>query len=206
MSTVPARPRLGPAYSPAVRRLRRAAVVGVVLATTLLTGCSEKTEARDTLPKPSAAPTTEALPELGPADFPVPDEARTKDAAGAEAFLHYFLDLMNHQRAIPAGQAIRDLGPECQECLRIARVYDDAATAGRRFDGGELGVESVGEPVLDGSEAVINFFAKQEPLALVEPTGAVVESLPAGSHLGSGMRLRWSDETTSWFITGFTLG
>ena len=50
----------------------------------LLGGCSEKQEANDTLPSASAAETTEALPEVGPADFPVPDEARTKDAAGAE--------------------------------------------------------------------------------------------------------------------------
>ncbi|MCW2579144.1 MAG: uncharacterized protein JWR82_745, partial [Blastococcus sp.] len=51
----------------------------------LLSGCSEKQEANDTLPSTSASPSTEALPEVGPADFPVPDEARTKDAAGAEA-------------------------------------------------------------------------------------------------------------------------
>ena len=68
-------------------------MIGVVIGTALLSGCSEKHEANDTLPPPSAAETTEALPKLGPADFPVPDEARTKDAAGAEAFLRYFVDL-----------------------------------------------------------------------------------------------------------------
>jgi hypothetical protein len=127
-------------------------------------------------------------------------------ADGAEAFLRYFIDLMNHQRSIPAGQPIRDLGPECQECLRIARVYDEAANAGRRFDGGKLAIESIGEPIIEDDEDVINFFAHQEAIALVDPASAVVESLPAGSHLGSGMRLLWSDDTTSWVITGFTLG
>jgi len=73
-------------------------VIGVLIGTALLGGCSEKHEANDTLPSPSAAETTEALPALGPADFPVPDEARTKDAAGAEAFLRYFVDLINRQQ------------------------------------------------------------------------------------------------------------
>jgi hypothetical protein len=90
-------------------------VIGVVIGTALLTGCAEKQEANQTLPSTSASPTTEALPEIGPADFPVPDEARTKDAAGAEAFLRYWIDLLNRQQAIPAGQPLRELGPECEE-------------------------------------------------------------------------------------------
>ena len=76
----------------------RWSVVGLVLATALLSGCSEKDEANSTLPSTSAAATTEALPPVGPADFPVPDEARTKDAAGAEAFLYYWIDLLNRQQ------------------------------------------------------------------------------------------------------------
>ena len=125
MSTVPARARLGAAYSRRVRDLRgsglvRGAVVGLLLATALLSGCAEKQEARDTLPTASAAPTTEALPELGPADFPVPDEARTKDAAGAEAFLRYYIELSIGSRR-SRGQPLRDSAPDCQECLRIAQ-------------------------------------------------------------------------------------
>jgi hypothetical protein len=197
--------RVGPAYPPAVRDLRWA-VAGLVVGTTLLSGCSEKVEANDTLPSTSASPTTETLPPVGPTDFPVPDEARTKDASGAEAFLRYWIDLMNHQRPIPAGQPFRDLGPDCQECLRIARVYDEAAEAGRHFEGGDLGIESIGAPVIKDGEAVINFFARQDAIALVDASGGAVESLPAASHLGSGMRLVWSDDTTSWVATEFTLG
>ena len=81
----------------------------------LLGGCSEKQEANDTLPSASAAETTEALPEVGPADFPVPDEARTKDAAGAEAFLRYYIDLLNRQRASWTGS-------RCGTSVRTART------------------------------------------------------------------------------------
>src|SRR5215204_764359 len=99
LSTVPVRPRLAPAYPPAVRDLRRAAA-GLVVVTALVGGCSEKQEANATLPSTSAAETTEALPEVGPADFPVPDEARTKDATGADAFARYYIELINRQQAI----------------------------------------------------------------------------------------------------------
>src|SRR3712207_7343807 len=104
-----------------------------MLGTLLLTSCSEKQEASETLPTASASPTAD-LPPLGPSDFPVPAEARTKDAAGAEAFLRYWIDLLNRQQAIPAGEPLRDLGPDCNECLRIARVYDEADAAGQRYE------------------------------------------------------------------------
>jgi hypothetical protein len=181
-------------------------VIGVVIGTGLLTGCSEKQQANDTLPSRSAAPTTEVLLEAGPADFPVPDEARTKDAEGAEAFLRYFIDLLNRQRAIPDGQPLRDLGPECQECLRIAKVYDDAAAADRQFEGGELVLESVATATLEGDAAIINFLARQDTLSLIDAAGTVLDSLPADSGLGSGIGLVWSETDNSWLITALDIG
>ena len=213
MSTVPARTRLGPAYSRRVRDLRsprlvRAAIVGVLMGTALLSGCAEKQEARDTLPTASAAPTTEALPELGPDDFPVPDDARTKDAAGAEAFLRYWIDLLNRQQAIPAGQPIRDLGPECRECLRIAQAFDEAAAAGYRYEGGELSLNDVTEPRLNGDVASIAFGTRVEALTVRDVNGAAV---PEGvgdlnPNAGSGVTLEWSEDARSWLVAGMTIG
>ena len=52
----------------------------------VLAGCSDMQEASESLPSTSsAAPTEDELPPLGPEDLPMPDEARTQDAAGAEA-------------------------------------------------------------------------------------------------------------------------
>ncbi len=212
MSTVPLRPGLVPAYSPTVRDLQRSGslrrtVAGVLLGTALLTGCSEKTEANKTLPPASAAPTTEALPPMGPADFPIPDEARTKDAAGAEAFLRYWIDLMNRQRAIPAGQPLRDLGPECQECLRIARNYDDVAAAGHRYEGGDLTLNDVPPPVLDGDGALINFGVRRESVRVVDGSGAVVDpGLPMAPNVISGTNLTWSEGDQSWLVENFNIG
>ena len=187
--------------------LLRGAVVGLLLGTALLTGCAEKQQANDTLPTASAAPTTEALPQIGPADFPVPEEARTKDAAGAEAFLYYFLDLLDHQRAIPDGKPIRDLGPECQDCLRIAQNYDEVAAAGQRYTGGELTLNELAEPLLEGDDALISFSARREAVAVVDSSGATVEAIPEPApSLSSGIDLTWSDEAKSWLVKGFNLG
>ena len=213
MSTVPARPRLGPAYSRPVRDLRssavlRGAVATILLGTTLLTGCAEKQEARDTLPTASAAPTTETLAELGPADFPVPDEARTKDAAGAEAFLRYWIDLLNRQQAVPAGEPLRDLTVECRECLRIAKAFDEAAAADYRYEGGQLSLNDVTEPRLSDDEASIAFGTRVEALTIRDAAGAPV---PDGvgdldPNAGSGITLVWSEDVQSWLVAGMTIG
>jgi hypothetical protein len=185
----------------------RSAVVGLLLGTTLLTGCSARTEANDSLPSTSSAPTTEALPPVGPADFPVPEEARTKDAAGAEAFLRYFLDLLDHQRAIPDGKPIRDLGPECQDCLRIAQNYDEAAAEGIRYVGGELTLNESTPPLLEGDTALISFAARQEAVQRVDPSGAPLDDgQDLAPRLSSGILLAYSDQMKSWLVKEFTLG
>jgi hypothetical protein len=149
-------------------------VVGAVIGTALLAGCSEKQEANDTLPSPSAAETTEELPAVGPADFPVPDEARTKDAAGAEAFLRYYIELINRQQGSLDGEPLRDLGPKCQECLRVARNFDEVAATGQRYEGGEITLNEVTPPDLDVDRATINFGARQEAVQIIDADGNVV--------------------------------
>ena len=78
----------------------------------VLTGCSEAEPAGQTLPTTSAqaAPTTEALPPLGPAGFPMAPEARQKTPERAVEFTRYYRTL-GHQisEAIHDRQQLRDL-------------------------------------------------------------------------------------------------
>ena len=183
------------------------AVVGLVVATALLTGCSEKDQASNTLPSPSTAATTEALPPIGPADFPVPDEARTKDAAGAEAFLRYYIELSNRQQELLEGQPLRDLGPDCQECLRIARNFDEVAEANQRYEGGEITLNDVTAPQMDGERASISFGARQEAVRLVDQAGNVVNpGLDVLPNQGSGITLVWSVADESWLVEALNIG
>jgi hypothetical protein len=136
----------------------------------------------------------------------VPDEARTKDAAGAEAFLRYWVELLNRQQAVPAGQPLRDLGPDCNECLRIARIYDGAAAAGRRYEGGLLKVVSTAPPLIEGDETTISFIASEAATRLLNTTGVAVESVDAADDLSSGVNLTWSEDQQCWLVTSMTLG
>jgi hypothetical protein len=184
----------------------RFAVAGLVVATAVLTGCSEKQEANTALPPTTSAESTEALPPLGPADFPVPDEARTKDAAGAMAFAYYWVDLLNRQRQIPDGQPLRDLGPECEECRRIAQNYDDVAAAGNRYDGGEVSITSIAEPIERGGNTHVNFLARAEGVRLINGAGTEVKPGPGDAELpSSGLALSWSDDDQCWLVAAFTL-
>ncbi|MGY1915903.1 hypothetical protein [Blastococcus sp. SYSU DS0973] len=180
--------------------------VALLLGSAVLSGCAEKQEASTTLPTTEAAPTS-GLPALGPADFPVPDEARTKDAAGAEAFLRYWIELLNRQRAIPSGDALRDLGPECQNCQRIAHNYDEAAAAGYRYEGGDVTINALAEPDVEGDEVIISFGARREPVTLLEADGSVIDAQSdVAPNLGSGIILLWSEPDRSWMVRGFDLG
>ena len=178
-----------------------------MLGSLALTGCSEKQQANETLPPASATPSAEELPPLGPPDFPVPDEARTKDAAGAEAFLRYYVDLLNRQRPLLDGEPLQDLGPNCQTCARIAKNYEEAAAAGHRYEGGELTLNDVVEPSLADDQASLVFGIKQDAVRIVDATGTVVNpGLPLRPNLGSGMTLVWSAADQSWLVEGMTLG
>ena len=92
----------------------------------MLTGCSEKQEASESLPTTSSAePTEDALPPLGPEDLPMPDEARTQDAAGAEAFVRYYIELINRTSTVMDAQPLRNLSDGCRDCDRIAGSIED---------------------------------------------------------------------------------
>ncbi len=188
----------------------RLTAAAVALGTALLTGCgAAEAEAPSTsLPSATtAAPTTDALPVVGPADFPVPPEARTQDAVGAEAFLRYWIDLLNRQQAIPAGQPLRDLGPECQECLRIAHVFDEAARAGHRYEGGTVTIKDIPAPVINDGTATFSFSLSAEGERLVDRAGMdVTPPLTEDPLLFSGLNLRWSPAQTVWIVTDFGIG
>jgi len=188
-------------------RIRLAAAL--VLGTTLLAGCSEDAEApSESLPSAtSSAPTTEALPVVGPADFPVPPEARTQDAAGAEAFLRYWIDLLERQQAVPAGQPLRDLGPDCGECQRIARVFDETAASGWRYQGGELTLNDVTTPRVSGDAAAFGFGIRQEAVQRVDGNGLPVDGgQGVAPNVAGGIDLVWSSAQQSWLVTSFGYG
>lgn len=191
------------------RRWSLRLVAGLLAGTVVLSGCSEKQPANESLPSPSASsPTEDELPPLGPEDLPMPDEARTQDAAGAEAFVRYYIDLINRTSDVMDAQPIRDLSdPACEDCDRIATNADEASAAGRKYEGGEITVREVGEPLLRNDNAELAIRIDQAKFTVLDASG---EPTSGGSEAFSdvlgGVTLTWDKTRQTWVMTGMTFG
>src|SRR5919112_63388 len=73
----------------------------------------------------SPSATEAALPPLGPPDLPMPVEARTQDAAGAEAFVRYYIDLINRTSTVMDAAPLREFSHSCADCNRIATATEE---------------------------------------------------------------------------------
>jgi hypothetical protein len=104
------------------RRWTLRLLAGLAAGAVVLSGCSERQEAADTLPEADATPSASEpeLPPLGPPDLPMPAEARTQDAAGAEAFVRYYIDLINRTSTVMDAAPLREFSDGCEDCERIA--------------------------------------------------------------------------------------
>ena len=174
----------------------------------MLTGCSEKQEASESLPTTSSAePTADALPPLGPDDLPMPDEARTQDAAGAEAFVRYYIELINRTSTVMDAQPLRDLSNGCRDCDRIARSIEEDAQAGKRYSGGEITISDVGTPFMGSGTAEFSLQADIAALSVADASGALDEedSSSAFPGLSGGAAIRWDGQLESWVMIALTL-
>ncbi|WP_448610155.1 DUF6318 family protein [Geodermatophilus sp. URMC 60] len=191
------------------RRWTLRLVAGLAASTVALSGCSERQAANDTLPEgdPSPGASEAELPPLGPPDLPMPAEARTQDAAGAEAFVRYYIDLINRTSTVMDAAPLREFSDGCAECDRIATDTENDAAAGYHYEGGEITVDWI-EALEPQAEAKIAFFVDQAALRVVDASGSIVQDLafPALSDMSSGALARWNTERASWILTSFTLG
>ena len=132
------------------RRWTLRLVAGLAAGAVLLSGCSGQQEANDTLPGADATPSaSEAeLPPLGPPDLPMPAEARTQDAAGAEAFVRYYIDLINRTSTVMDAAPLREFSSNCEECSRLARDVDKDLATGYSYDGGQLTITEIPAPLI----------------------------------------------------------
>jgi hypothetical protein len=176
-------------------------VAGCLVAVATLSGCAEKQEASTTLPSASSA-SAEDLPPLGPADFPVPDEARQRTEAGVVAFSNYYFDLSNHLLSTLESEPLRDLSRDCSVCDAMADSYDSDKTAGYTYEGGAIRIASTGSIRIQGSEAEISFVLTQDTLTVKDPSGTIAEAKSSLAYrLSGGMALAWDTSRSTWLVT-----
>jgi hypothetical protein len=176
-----------------------AAVVWVAV----LAGCSDGGTANETLPSSStaAAQTTESLPPLGPADFPLPDEAREQTPEGAEAALRYYLELTTRQSG-KTGKPLRDLSRDCSFCTFLADRYDSDAAAGYVITGGDFIIESFSPPAVHDDIAEFALSVTQTAVTVTGPDGQPVADRGSAELKGIslGASMTWSSQGRVWIL------
>jgi hypothetical protein len=167
-----------------------------------LTGCSDPGTPSDTLPTAASTSAEPTLAPLGPADFPVPAEAREQTDAGALAMASYYLDLIDKARASMDGQPFLDLSQECETCQQLAAGFAVEKAAGNRYDGGDLRIDTVGPIVLSGSTADLTLTMLQGASTLLGPDGQGIPSRSTpDTRLSGGMVLTWDSIRDGWLVS-----
>jgi hypothetical protein len=185
------------------RRWTLRLAAGLAAGAVALSGCSERQEASDTLPGADASPSASepSLPPLGPADLPMPPEARTQDAAGAEAFVRYYIDLVSNAQESLDSTWIRDLSSGCETCDQLATGFDHDRVSGYAREGGDVSVSSISTPAIDGDEAQAAF-TLQQSAQRVTKNGTPITGLetPEQENLSAGAILTWQAQRRTWLV------
>jgi len=174
----------------------------VVASVALLAGCSSGEQANETLPTSStsaSAEPTATLPPIGPADFPMPVEAREKTEAGAEAFLDYYLAVEDRSTE---GEPIRQLSRECSVCRRVADQRDSDRTAGYASSGGDYAITVVGSFVQEDQANVI-FTVNSDAIAVIDSDGTPVPDRGRDPIVDRSLDafMAWDVAQTTWLMT-----
>lgn len=183
--------------------LRGLACVAAV--TVLATGCSQKQEPKAAAPSTTSAAPSPTLPPLGPADFPVPAEARQKTEAGIQAFTRYYVELTNHLLVTLDSAPLRDLSRNCEDCDALARGYDTAKASGWTYEGGQISILSMTNGPITGDAAETAFYLEQAAYTVKDRNGAPVPGKSSPSiKLSGGLALAWDASRSTWVVTTFS--
>jgi hypothetical protein len=184
-----------------MRLVRGAAAAAVGIA--VLAGCSDGGTANQTLPPTSttAAETSASLPPLGPADLPMPDEAREQTAAGAEAFLRYYMDIYTAAQASMDPTYMDQFSQGCRLCDSIIQNLRDDAAAGYSYEGGQIAVTAATFGTISDLRIEGAFSIDQAPLTVRQSDGVSAPNLSApAASLSCGVILNWSSQDSSWAL------
>lgn len=188
-----------------MRRIRwvvAAAVVGFGLA-----GCSEGTQANESLPSAStsAAGTSAALEPLGPPDLPMPAEAREETADGATAFIAYYIVLMNDARAKLEPIYVRSLSSDCETCTTLIEGLQGYADSDYRVEGGLITLNGSAKPLVDERGAEFAIALSQQSSSIYEANGTLIRSTTDANFPASGALAVWDDERSTWLMRELTI-
>lgn len=111
----------------------------------------------------------------------MPADARTQDAAGAEAFVRYYFELLNRSLTNMETEHLRYFAEDaCDVCDRIATETETDAAEGYTYSGGQLTILGKVDVRLGTSkEAETAFVARQAPRSTSSPVPPHSPGTPA---------------------------
>ncbi|OMQ16095.1 hypothetical protein A7K94_0204890 [Modestobacter sp. VKM Ac-2676] len=189
-----------------MRQVRLAAALTIGAA--VLTGCSSEQQANQTLPSMSSATASaDALPPLGPPDFPMPDEAREMTPEGAEALVRYYVELMDRAQLDSTSVYVRELSTDCDTCIAFAEGVDYYAERSYQFVGGAIRLDAITAAGFSTSKADFAISLHQEALDVLGPDGSPLpnERADAADYPGSGITTVWDRKRSSWLVRELTI-
>ncbi len=180
-------------------------LVCLAAASLSLTGCSEGDKPSASAPTTTTANPSPTLPPLGPADFPVPAEARQKTEAGVRAFTRYYIDLTNHLLVSLDSAPLRDLSRDCRDCDALAHGYDTAKAAGWTYEGGQISIISMTNGPITGDAAENALYLEQAAYTVKDRDGVAVPGKSSDAiKMSGGLALAWDANRSTWIVTTFS--
>jgi len=181
--------------------------VAVVAAVGLgLTGCSDPGTPSDTLPTAASTSAEPTLEPLGPADFPVPPEAREQTEDGAVAAAKYYLELSFRTTQTLDTTWLQRLSQDCENCAADVTSYDQDRAAGTRYEGGDATVAAFLDESIDGGAVSVGVAVQRAAFRAVGPDGQVLVGRDvAAQQLSGGLTLSWDPIQDAWLTTSLYL-
>jgi hypothetical protein len=181
-----------------------AAALGVLAV--LVSGCTEKQPANDTLPPTSSSAPSESAELLGPPDAPLPASARENSPEGFNEFTQYYIGLINRLQEDLNPQYLRQFSRGCDTCDRLANDAEGDAKKGYRYEGGTITIKAIAPASLqkDGMETA--FVIDQAAYTVLDANGQAVQGLSGEplTDIPAGMSGVWLNDR--WIVTNLSFG
>ncbi len=136
-----------------VYRSRTAFAAGLLGPLLVLGGCSGEDPQPKIAPPESSAPTSASATPSGPVEPTMPAAAKQHNAAGAEAFVAYYWELVNYAQATGELAKLKSLGSgACQACAGGVAGLRTVFANGGTIQGGDASLSNVSSSVVQAGE------------------------------------------------------
>ena len=178
--------------------MRRALGAAAVAACLVGVGGCSSGEA-DSAPSPTSSSSTPSeTPSASPSPTAVaptmPPEAAERTAAGAEAFVRHWFEVLEYAYATGDASELRQYSAEnCASCNRFLERIEGEYARGGSFEGVAVDVVSAAAPPPDDLGALVSAQIMESRAIARDGSGAVVSDTPARGPTGIVFAVEWRD-------------